>query len=184
VRKGCGKPRKKAALRCFGGWHVFCAKQAFRRAPLPLPDKDLDYWTDLARILERGFFDAIFIADVVGYYDVYKGENYYALHQGVQIPVNAPLQLAAPIALATEHLGIGIKASTSFEHPLYLRPPALHGRSPHQGPGGRLEHRHPPTPAAPRTLARVACGATTTTTCNGSHLKPAVLAFDAISGSQ
>jgi FMN-dependent oxidoreductase (nitrilotriacetate monooxygenase family) len=27
------------------------------------------------------------------------------------------LQLAAPIALATEHLGIGITASTSFEHP-------------------------------------------------------------------
>ncbi|MCK6394775.1 LLM class flavin-dependent oxidoreductase [Zoogloea sp.] len=79
--------------------------------------KDLEYWTDLARILERGFFDAIFIADVVGYYDVYKGDNYHALHQGVQIPVNDPLQLAAPIALATEHLGIGITASTSFEHP-------------------------------------------------------------------
>lgn len=79
--------------------------------------KDLDYWTDLARTLERGFFDAVFIADVVGYYDVYKGSNYHALHQGVQIPVNDPLQLAAPIAMVTEHLGIGITASTSFEHP-------------------------------------------------------------------
>ncbi len=79
--------------------------------------KDLEYWTDLAKILERGIFDGIFIADVVGYYDVYKGDNYHAIHQGVQIPVNDPLQLAAPIALATEHLGIGITASTSFEHP-------------------------------------------------------------------
>ena len=79
--------------------------------------KDLDYWTDLAKILEKGIFDAVFIADVIGYYDVYKGDNHHAIRQGVQIPVNDPLQLAAPIALATEHLGIGITASTSFEHP-------------------------------------------------------------------
>jgi len=79
--------------------------------------KDLEYWQDLARTLERGIFDGIFIADVVGYYDVYKGTNYHALEQAAQIPVNDPLQLAAPIALATEHLGIGITASTSFEHP-------------------------------------------------------------------
>ena len=79
--------------------------------------KDLDYWQDLARTLERGIFDGIFIADVVGYYDVYKGSNFHAIHQAAQIPVNDPLQLAAPIALATEHLGIGITASTSFEHP-------------------------------------------------------------------
>ncbi len=32
--------------------------------------KDLEYWTDLAQILERGFFDGIFIADVLGIYDV------------------------------------------------------------------------------------------------------------------
>lgn len=79
--------------------------------------KDLDYWQDLARTLESGVFDGIFIADVIGYYDVYKGDNYHAIHQAAQIPVNDPLQLAAPIALATEHLGIGITASTSFEHP-------------------------------------------------------------------
>jgi len=79
--------------------------------------KDLDYWQDLARTLERGIFDGIFIADVIGYYDVYKGSNYHALHQAAQIPVNDPLQLVAPIALATEHLGIGITASITFEHP-------------------------------------------------------------------
>lgn len=79
--------------------------------------KDLDYWQDLARTLEKGIFDGIFIADVIGYYDVYKGSNYYAIQQAAQLPVNDPLQLAAPIALATEHLGIGITASTSFEHP-------------------------------------------------------------------
>ncbi|MBN9016716.1 MAG: LLM class flavin-dependent oxidoreductase [Rhizobiales bacterium] len=79
--------------------------------------KDLDYWQDLARTLERGIFDGIFIADVIGYYDVYKGNLRHAIEQGAQIPVNDPLQLVAPIALATEHLGIGVTVSTSFEHP-------------------------------------------------------------------
>jgi long-chain alkane monooxygenase len=79
--------------------------------------KDLEYWTELGVKLERGIFDGIFIADVIGYYDVYKGSNYHALHQAAQIPVNDPLQLVAPIAMATKHLGIGITASTSFEHP-------------------------------------------------------------------
>ena len=79
--------------------------------------KDLDYWQDLARTLERGIFDGIFIADVIGYYDVFNGNNDGAIRNGAQIPVNDPIQLAAPIALATEHLGIGITASTSFEHP-------------------------------------------------------------------
>ena len=79
--------------------------------------KDLEYWTDLARLLERGIFDGVFIADVIGYYDVYKDSNFHALQQGVQIPVNDPLQLAAPMAMVTEHLGIGVTASTSFEHP-------------------------------------------------------------------
>ncbi len=32
--------------------------------------KDLEYWVDLARLLERGKFDGLFIADVLGIYDV------------------------------------------------------------------------------------------------------------------
>lgn len=79
--------------------------------------KDLEYWTDLAKLLETGFFDSIFIADVIGYNDVYKGRLDDALLQGVQIPMNDPLQLVNPIAQATKHLGIGITASTNFEHP-------------------------------------------------------------------
>lgn len=35
--------------------------------------KDLEYWTDLARLLERGRFDGLFIADVLGIYDVLDG---------------------------------------------------------------------------------------------------------------
>jgi long-chain alkane monooxygenase len=79
--------------------------------------KDLEYWTGLAQTLERGIFDGIFIADVLGVYDVYKGSAYHAIQQGAQIPVNDPLQLVPAMATVTEHLGFGITASISFEHP-------------------------------------------------------------------
>src|SRR6218665_568416 len=79
--------------------------------------KDVEYWTDLGRILERGIFDGIFIADVIGYYDVYRASVDDAIRQAAQLPVNDPLQVAVPITMATKHLGVGITASTSFEHP-------------------------------------------------------------------
>ena len=49
------------------------------------------YWTDLARTLERGKFDALFLADVLGVYDVYNGSPDTALENAVQVPVNDPL---------------------------------------------------------------------------------------------
>lgn len=79
--------------------------------------KDLNYWIELAQKLEKGFFTAFFIADVIGYYDIYAGNARAAIKSGAQIPVNDPLQLAGPIAHATKHIGIGITASTTFEHP-------------------------------------------------------------------
>jgi FMN-dependent oxidoreductase (nitrilotriacetate monooxygenase family) len=79
--------------------------------------KDLEYWTDLAKILERGKFDGLFIADVLGIYDVYNGNGDAAIRQAAQVPVNDPLQLIPPMALVTEHLGFGLTASLSFEHP-------------------------------------------------------------------
>ena len=40
-----------------------------------------------------------------------------AIRQATQVPVNDPLSLIAPMALVTEHLGFGLTASLSFEHP-------------------------------------------------------------------
>ncbi len=37
--------------------------------------KDLNYWVELAKLLERGKFDAIFFADVLGVYDVYRNSK-------------------------------------------------------------------------------------------------------------
>jgi long-chain alkane monooxygenase len=79
--------------------------------------KDLEYWVELAQILERGKFDGLFIADVLGVYDVYRGNLDAALRHSTQIPVNDPLQLVPAMALVTTHLGFGLTASLSFEHP-------------------------------------------------------------------
>lgn len=77
----------------------------------------LEYWTDLARTLERGKFDALFLADVLGIYDVYKGSPAMALEQAVQVPVNDPLMPISAMAAVTQHLGFGITCALSYELP-------------------------------------------------------------------
>jgi len=77
----------------------------------------LAYWTDLARTLERGKFDAIFLADVLGIYDVYKGSARTALEHAVQVPVNDPLMVIPAMAFVTQHLGFGVTCALSYEHP-------------------------------------------------------------------
>lgn len=79
--------------------------------------KDIEYWQNVARIAEKGLFDAIFIADVLGVYDIYNGNDEAALRGAVQTPVNDPVQLAAIGAAVTKHLGFGITAGVPFEHP-------------------------------------------------------------------
>ncbi len=47
---------------------------------------DVTLWTDLARTLERGKFDAMFFADVVGTYGPARGDYATNLREGLQIP--------------------------------------------------------------------------------------------------
>src|SRR5438128_8083322 len=77
----------------------------------------LPYWTDLARTLERGRFDGLFLADVLGVYDVYGGSPHAALRQCAQVPVNDPVLLIPAMATVTEHLGFGVTCTLSYEPP-------------------------------------------------------------------
>jgi alkanesulfonate monooxygenase len=79
--------------------------------------KDLTYWIELAKTLERGKFDALFIADVLGVYDVYGGNVSAALQQGVQVPVNDPLLVVPAMAAVTKHLSFGLTGTLSYEPP-------------------------------------------------------------------
>ncbi|MGE0700377.1 MAG: LLM class flavin-dependent oxidoreductase [Hyphomicrobiaceae bacterium] len=78
---------------------------------------DLAYWAGLARTLERGLFDGLFLADVLGVYDVYGGGPDAALRHAIQVPVNDPSLLIPAMALVTEHLGFGVTCTLSFEPP-------------------------------------------------------------------
>ena len=79
--------------------------------------KDLEYWTELAQILEAGKFDGLFIADVLGVYDVYHGTAEHAIRQATQIPLNDPLLVVPAMAQVTKDLGFGVTCSLTYEHP-------------------------------------------------------------------
>ncbi|MGL3804473.1 LLM class flavin-dependent oxidoreductase [Paeniglutamicibacter sp. R2-26] len=79
--------------------------------------KDLTYWTELAKTLEKGKFDGIFIADVLGTYDVFGGTNEVPLRTAAQVPVNDPFMFVSAMAAVTENLGFGVTAGTAYEHP-------------------------------------------------------------------
>ncbi|HEY2525762.1 MAG TPA: LLM class flavin-dependent oxidoreductase [Candidatus Binataceae bacterium] len=79
--------------------------------------RDLRAWVDLAQMLERGKFDGLFLADVIGVYDVFRASRDVAVKGGVQIPVNDPSLLIPAMALATEHLGFAYTSSVLQSHP-------------------------------------------------------------------
>ncbi|MCV7039780.1 LLM class flavin-dependent oxidoreductase [Mycolicibacterium moriokaense] len=81
---------------------------------------DLKYWVDLAKLLDAGGFDALFIADAVGQLDVFGGDATAALTRGVQTPVTDPLLAVSAMAAATDHLGFGVTVSTTYESPYLL----------------------------------------------------------------
>src|SRR3954452_571854 len=78
----------------------------------------LSYWTGLARTLERGLFDGVFLADVLGVYDVFGGSPTPAIAHGVQFPVNDPMMVIPAMASVTEHIGFGVTALLPYESPL------------------------------------------------------------------
>src|SRR5664280_1490805 len=75
------------------------------------------YWQHLARTMERGLFDGMFIADELAPYNNYKGSSDDTVRYAVQCPVHEPSTIVPIIAAATTHLGIGVTLSTAFEHP-------------------------------------------------------------------
>ncbi len=79
--------------------------------------KELEPWIEFAKLIERGKFDAVFLADVVGTYDVYGGTRDAAVRGAAQIPVNDPMLLIPAMAAATEHLGFGFTSSILQSHP-------------------------------------------------------------------
>ncbi|KAF2147667.1 dibenzothiophene desulfurization enzyme A [Myriangium duriaei CBS 260.36] len=81
---------------------------------------DVEHWVELAKLLEAASIHGIFIADVLGGYDVYNGSLDAAKRSGAQWPVNEPLSVVAAMAAATKSIGFGVTASTTYESPYHL----------------------------------------------------------------
>ncbi|KAK6197524.1 luciferase-like domain-containing protein [Scheffersomyces amazonensis] len=82
----------------------------------------IEYWTNLAKLLEKGKFNALFIADVLGGYDVYNGPKNIeaAAKSGAQWPVNDPSAVVAAMAAVTKNLSFAVTFSTISEAPYHF----------------------------------------------------------------
>ncbi len=71
----------------------------------------------MAKTLERGLFDGLFIADIIGVYDVYQRSVDLTLAESIQLPVNDPLMLVSAMAAVTRHLGYGVTVNINSDAP-------------------------------------------------------------------
>src|SRR5258707_14372774 len=82
----------------------------------------LDYWVELAKLLERGKFDALFLADVLGVYDVYRGSPDAAIANAVQVPVNDPLLLIPPLPILPQNWALAVTSRSPTNNPKPFHP--------------------------------------------------------------
>jgi FMN-dependent oxidoreductase (nitrilotriacetate monooxygenase family) len=78
---------------------------------------DVEFWVDLAKTADRGFFDSLFFADVHGVYDIYGGTMDAGIRHGVQVPGNEPTILFPLLARETRQLGFIATYSTTYFEP-------------------------------------------------------------------
>uniref|UniRef100_A0A8H7KCR9 Luciferase-like domain-containing protein n=1 Tax=Bionectria ochroleuca TaxID=29856 RepID=A0A8H7KCR9_BIOOC len=119
---GENRPKKQIILNAFdmstvghmapGQWKDPEDRSAFKR--------DLTYWTDLARILDKGGINALFLADTYGGYDTYEGSLDNCIRRAAQWPMTDPTIPISAMAAVTKNLSFAITASTSFEPPFLL----------------------------------------------------------------
>ncbi|RAO72341.1 uncharacterized protein BHQ10_008353 [Talaromyces amestolkiae] len=117
-----GAPKKHILLNAFdmstvghlspGQWKNPADKSATKRS--------LDYWVNLAKLLERGDINALFLADTYGGYDTYEGSLDNCIRRAAQWPMTDPSIPITAMAAVTKNLSFAITASTSFEPPFLL----------------------------------------------------------------
>jgi len=78
---------------------------------------DLVMWTHIAKTLERGCLDALFLADIHGIYDGYAGSRNASLTHAVQVPGSDPLLMVSALAAATKNIGFACTYSTTYHAP-------------------------------------------------------------------
>ena len=77
----------------------------------------LDSYVEVAKTLERGRFDVMFFADVVGVYDLDYGEVSTAIRAASEFPGLDPLSALSALGYATENLGFAVTSNIIQAHP-------------------------------------------------------------------
>lgn len=77
----------------------------------------IDYWVDLAQLLERAHFDTLFFADVLAPYETFANSRELAVRSGMQFPINDPGELIPALAYATKDLGFVLTQNILQEPP-------------------------------------------------------------------
>lgn len=80
----------------------------------------LDRWRHVARTAEQAGLHALFLADVLGLYDVYEGSLDAAVGEAVEVPANDPFAYVPALAETARDLAFVVTASTTYEHPFSL----------------------------------------------------------------
>lgn len=78
---------------------------------------NLSYWADYARLLERGLFDLLFLADSFGGPDEASGARDDALRMGISSGMNDPVMVIPGMAQVTAHLCFGVTGYSTYEPP-------------------------------------------------------------------
>ena len=81
---------------------------------------DPERYENMARILERGKFDGMFIVDLMMLHDTYGGTFEPNLRQPGQTWMLEPLQVLAGVARVTSRLGLAATMSTSLYPPFHI----------------------------------------------------------------
>jgi FMN-dependent oxidoreductase (nitrilotriacetate monooxygenase family) len=93
----------------------------WRNPAHPVPFLSIDYYVDIARILERGFFDLIFFADRLAIADRFGGDKTTGLARGDQDSTRMdPVPVLGALAATTRHIGLGATRSTSYDQPYHI----------------------------------------------------------------
>jgi FMN-dependent oxidoreductase (nitrilotriacetate monooxygenase family) len=93
----------------------------WRNPAHPVPFLSIDYYVDIARTLERGFFDLIFFADRLAIADRFGGDKTTGLARGDQDSTRMdPVPILGALAATTHHIGLGATRSTSYDQPYHI----------------------------------------------------------------
>lgn len=86
-----------------------------------VPFLSIDYYVEIARILERGLFDLIFFADRLAIADRFGGDKTVGLGRGDQDSTRMdPVPVLGALAATTRHIGLGATRSTSYDQPYHI----------------------------------------------------------------